>query len=366
MTPAEAQAMRGLRDLVRQTQTAGVARRAALLHMDRLPPSLAKPHHQRLARRAVEKLADRDHAQSFELSRGRLAIVWRSKGQDEIAAPMAALEHLLSDLPPGTGLPLGQLLSVHDLPAQAPWLLDALAEPCAPGAAARDPTAGLDPSLLTRLEESLTQADIGQFLRTRPVIDIAQAAPSLAWEERAVCVADMAACLCPGRHLTEGTWLFRRLARSIERRMLALMTGPREQATSRPFSIGLSVVSILSAAFLAFDAALPAAQRGKVVLRLEEADVLADTMSFSFARNYALTRGYKLLMAATGLTLLDHRAAAVDYTEVKLTADLQANPHRLPDRAHLVLSGIDDPSQNGLGQSARLRLDKGSRPGGLV
>jgi hypothetical protein len=345
MNAAEAQAGRGLRDLVRQTQTAGVARRAVLLHMDRLPPAMAKPLHLRLARDALAALSLRDHAQSFELARGRLAIVWRGKGQEEIASAMAALEQLLADLPQTNAVPLGHMVSIFDLPDQAPWLLDALAEPEGLAAPSPDPALGLDAALLSRLEEGLAQADLSQFLRRRPVMDLSAATPSLAWEDRTISVADMAASLCPGRHLAEGTWLFRRLARSIDRRMLALMTGPLELAGSRPFSLRVCVSSILSANFLAFDAALPAALRGHVVLRLEEADILADTMSFSFARNYAATRGYKLSARAGHLRLLDHAAAALDYTEMTLSAEIQADPRLLPDRARLVLSGVDDMAQ---------------------
>ena len=345
MNAAEAQAARALREVVRQTQAAGVARRALVLHMDRLPPQLARPHHQRLARQAVAALAGHDHAQSFELSRGRLVVVWRGQRAEEVGTAMAALTVMLTDMPQVGTVPLGQVISLYDLPGQAPWLLDALIEADGNGAAARDPALGLDPALLARLEETLAKADLSQFLRWRPVIDISGAAPRLAWEERAICVPDLAACLCPGRHLDEGSWLFRRLARSIERRLLALMTGPGELAGGRAFSLCISVSAILSAAFLAFDAALPASLRGKVVLRLEEADILADTMSFCFARNYALTRGYKLLARSAGPSLLDHAHAALDYTELSLNAETLARPELLPAAEKLVLSGVDDAAQ---------------------
>jgi hypothetical protein len=353
MTVAEAQAARALRDLVRQTQASGAARRAVVLHMDRMPAALAKPHYHRLARAALSSLSGRDHAQSFELPRGRLAIVWRSRGQEEIEGILASVERLLGDVAQGASqsthqgaiVLLGQLITIYDLPAQAPWLLDAAAEPELHDGRTAGAGLGLDAPLLNRLEESLAQADLSPFLRWRPVIDIEGAAPRLAWEERTICTAELAACLCPGRHLHEATWLFRRLARSIERRMLGLMTGPRELTGNRAFSLGVSVSSILSAAFLAFDAALPAALRGKIVLRLEAADILADTMSFSFARNYAFTRGYKVLVRADGPALLDHRGAGVDYTEVSLSPEIQADPGLLPDRARLVLAGVDDAAQ---------------------
>ncbi len=344
MNALEAQAGRALREIVRQTQTAGVPRRAVLLHMDRMPAALAKPHHHRLARAALAGLSERDHAQSFELSRGRLAIVWRPRGAEEIEGAMAGLDVLLGDLPQGGTVPLGQLLSIYDLPGQAAWLLDGLADLETQLDHAVDPALGLDVPLLIRLEETLTQADLSQFVRARPVIDIEGAAPRLAWEERAIGIVEMAATLCPGRHLQEGSWLFRRLSRSIERRVLAMLTAPRELAGARPFSMAISVSSILSAAFLAFDAALPAGLRGKVVLELEEPDILADTLSFCFARNYASARGYKLLLRA-GAGLLDLRAAGLDYAEVTLSAEVAADPSRLPERGMLVLGGVDDAAQ---------------------
>ncbi len=345
LQPDRGQAARALRDLVRQTVVSGTPRRAALLHMDQLPPALARPHHQRLARNVLTGLAERDHAQSFELSRGRLAIVWRSRGPEEIQRAMAALEHLMADLPQGQAVPLGQLLSVFDLPDQAPWLLDTLTEADQGSCSGVDPALGLDAALLTRLEEALVQADISQFLRWRPVMDIDGATPVLAWEDRTISCADLAGCLCPGRHVREGTWLFRRLSRSIDRRMLNMLTGPRDLLGSRPFSLAISVASILSPAFMAFDSELVAGLRGKIVLKLEAADILADATSFTFARNFAHAKQYRLLLRDAGAGLLDHDAAGLDFLELRLTPDLLAHPDRLPDRAKLVLAGVDDAVQ---------------------
>ena len=352
--PAAGMAAHGLRTLVQQTVLSGASRRAALLHMDRLPPPLARPHHLRLARSALAGLADRDHAQSFDLSRGRLAIVWRSRAPDDIDAAMAALAHLMADLPAGQAIAMGELLSVFDLPAQAPWLLDALAEPDPgadpPSGHGMDPALGLDAPLLAALEESLVQADLAPFLRWRPVIDIERGAPALAWEERTLAIGALAGCLCPGRHLAEGTWLFRRLARSLDRRMLALLTGPRELGGNRPFSLAITVGSILSPAFMAFDAALPAGLRGRVVLALEAADILADAASFSFARNFAHARLYRLLLRDAPADprtppLLHAESAGLDMEEMKLSPVLLDHPGLLAARERLVLSGVDSVSQ---------------------
>jgi hypothetical protein len=338
-TQGEAHAAQALRDLVQQTVLAGAARRAALLRIDRLPAALARPHHHRLARIALAGLAGRDGAQSFDLPHGRLAIVWRSRGPEDLAAALTGLEHLLADLPTGQAVPMGQLLSVFDLPGQAPWLLDTLTEP----AGAPDSDApGLDPDLLARLEDHVQQADLSPFLRRRPVM---QAGGGLAWEDRFMAMPELAQCLCPGRSLAEEGWLARRLARSIDRRLLALLTGPRDLSGSRPFALALCVASLLSPAFLAFDAALPAALRGHVVLKLDAADILSDAASFSFARDFAHTRGYTLLLRpgdAGQSGLLDPVAAGCDLVELRLTPELRAAPAALGDASRLVLAGVDD------------------------
>jgi hypothetical protein len=336
------QAARALRYLVRQTVISGTPRRAALLHMDQLPPALARSQYRLLARNILTTLAERDHAVSFELSHDRLAIVWRSRGPEDIERAMAALEHLMADLPQGQAVPVGQLMSVFDLPDQAPWLLDRLVEADHETRHGVDHGPGLDAALLTRLEEALVQADLSPFLRARPVMDVAGPTPVLAWEDRTVSCNDLVGCLCPGRHVQDGSWLFRRLSRSIDRRTLNVLTGPRELDVSRPFSLAISVASILSPAFLAFDAGLAAGLRGRIVLRLEEADILADAASFTFARNFAHARQYRLLLRDAGAGLLDHDAAGLDFLELRLRPDMRAHPERLPARDKLVLAGVDD------------------------
>jgi hypothetical protein len=126
--------------------------------------------------------------------------------------------------------------------------------------------------------------------------------------------------------------LFRRLTRSFDRRMLALLTGPAELRAGTPFAVHLHVASILSPEFLRFDAALPGGLRGCVTLYLEAADLLADTAAFTFARNYVRARGYRLLLRGASpalLALLDVTAAEIDYVQVGFDADLAADPDSL-------------------------------------
>ncbi|HTZ70819.1 MAG TPA: hypothetical protein VMB71_09240 [Acetobacteraceae bacterium] len=337
-----------LRELLRKTELAGTPRRALLLHTDRLPPALGKPHHQRLARDSIASLASADRAQQFELSRGRLVVIWRHRGGNELETALAALSLLLADLPEGQIVPPGQIVSLYDLPEQGAWLLDELADesgPTLPGAV--EATRPIDIAMLGRLEQTLSQADVSRFVRWRTVLRLADGAPVPAWEERYVAAHDVAATLCPDRRIKADPWLFRRLTRTFDRRMLAMVAGPQELRDSGPFALNLNVATILAPEFLRFDAVLPGTLRGAVTLNLIAADILADPATYTFARNFARSRGYRLLLrhaSAALLSLFDVGAAELDYIQIDYTPEFAADPDSLrlllPPTATPVLTGV--------------------------
>ncbi len=329
-----------LADMLGQITRSGAHRTAALLHSDRLPPGLAKPHHLRLAREALGPLAAADRARSFELSRGRLVVLWRGTLDAELAQARRALEHLLADQP----CPSGELLTVYDLPAQAAWLADELTEAPPPVA---PPGVKLDAGELACLEARLVQADLSRFTRWRAVMRLDRGAPALAWEERSFDVDEIAASLCPGHDPQADPWLLRRLRRTLDRRMLAMLAASRELRGCGTFALSVTTEAILSAAFVAFDAALPLALRGEVILNLEAADILADPDGYTFARRFAQARGYRLALAGATPALLrffDVRAAALDIVSLACTAELMQAPGLaalVPDAACIVLTGLD-------------------------
>jgi hypothetical protein len=343
----------GLRDLLQKTELSGTRRRALLLHTDRLPPHLAKPHHQRLVRDAIASLAMADRAQNFELTRGRVAVVWRDRDGKELETVMAAIGHLLADLPDGQELPLGQLATVYDLPEQADWLLDELRHErghVAPGAAG--PSRPLDIAMLVRLEQTLAQADVSRFVRWRSVLRLGGGARATAWDERYVAAHEVAATLCPEYRVKADPWLFRRLTRCFDRRMLATLSAAHALRDGAPFALNLNVASILAPEFLRFDAALPASLRGGVTLNLDAADILSDPASFLFARNFARARAYRLLLrnaSASLLSLFDVGSAELDFVEVPLTQSLTASPDTLrlllPPQIAIVVTGLSTQAQ---------------------
>jgi hypothetical protein len=296
--------------LVRACAAAEIGRQALLLRLSRLPPGLDRPHHLRLVHAALAPLTEADRARLFRLPNDDVALVWRDKGLGPDGAhlqdgPVQALHHLFSDLP-------GDIVLLLDLPRDAERLLGAVAASRALPATAVSaaPVAAscaepLDIGGLSALEAALMGADLGRFVRRRPVCRVApDGEVRLCWERRHLSLLAVAADLLPGQDAAADPWLLHRLRRTLDERLLALLTDPAELRDAVPFAVELNAASILSTSFLRFDAALPAPLRGAVVLELTPADILADPATFLFARDFAHGRHYRLKLAGVTASLL--------------------------------------------------------------
>ncbi len=292
---------------VTSSALSGVARRALVLRLSRLPPGFARPHHLRLARAALDPLRRADRAEAFELPNSDTAVLWRGQGGPALQASLAAVAELFA----GAGDPdpdPAALCLVLDLPEQAETLLRLARESGATESTATppDPRPPLDAAGLAALEGALTRADLTRFVRRRPVcVPGPGGSFHLAWEKRALAVGDLEAALAPGRSCRGDPWLFRRLTLTLERRVLAMVIAPGELARAAPFALDLTVGGVLGPDFLRFDAILPAALRGRIVLDLQAADILSDLSTFRFARDFAQARGYRLLLKCCDPDLLD-------------------------------------------------------------
>ncbi len=352
--------------LIENCAASGVGRQALLLRTDRLPPALSRPHHLRLAEAALAPLLGASRAQLFHLPGPRFAVTWRGDAEVLLLDVIENLDHLLEDAPAGTPS-LHALVSLYDLPAQGDLLLHALETPAPlPVVASSMPGEALDPPGLAALEDALAQADLARFARRHPVWRLGRHETVLAWERRTLSVRELAAELLPGRDLHASPWLFRRLTRTLDRRMLALLASPGELAQAGPFALALNVASVLGPEFLRFDSALPGRLRGHVTIEMTPADIMADPAAFAFARGFARARGYRLLLRdVTPLLarLLSLPALELDHLHVAWSPDLMG----LDPAADAQFLAACPPERTVLaGADSRTALDWGLQAGMLL
>lgn len=315
--------------LIRECQRADIPRQAVIVRLSRLPPERLKPHHLRLARAALEPLAHADRARMFVLPTQDIVTVWRGTAEAARSVSRTAVLHLFDGddfVPP---MP-DDLWEELQLPRDAERLLSLSRGPEeeAPAPVSDHVMMPLDPAMLGRLEAQLAQADVARFSRRHPIARVAlDGSVRLAWEKRVLCTAELADSMVPGRDVEADPWLFRRLTRTIDRRVLALLAAPGELTDAGPFAINLNVASVLAPEFLRFDTALPNGLRGKVTIDFMPEDILADPAAFLFARDFARARGYRLALQGVGadlLGVLPHRRLGLDLVHLLWSEDMPA------------------------------------------
>ena len=352
--------------LVANCASAGVARQALLLRFDRLPASVTRPHHIRLAEAALAPLLRMPRAELFQLPGPCLAVAWRGEAEAALLDVIDGLEHLLMD-PAGSTPALSDLLALYELPDTGDLLLDAFTDACRPSPEAdAGPAIPLDPAFLTLLETCLAQADVARFARRQSVWRRDGPRSILAWEDRTLSIPELTDELAHGYDLQAEPWLFRRLTRTLDRRVLALLASPGELAAAGPFALRLNVSSLLGTDFLRFDAALPAALRGRVVIALSPADIVADARSMQFATGFAQARSYRTLLqldAADLLPVMVPLAMEFDYLAIPWDDGLAGSTdgalaQHMPER--LVLTGCDTSVAVEWGLASGVRLFTGA------
>lgn len=337
-----------LAGLIGESAGAGITREVLWFSLSLLPSPLAEPHHLRLAGDALAPLEAADRVRKFMLPNDDQVMVWRGAAHDLVAQCEELVRHLFADEPSLLPEPRALLQRFH-LPGDAARLRAKIAAShydADPGVEAK-PVAGtmLTPARLAVLETDLATANVARFARRRDVCvrqDDGSFSPG--WEGRVLSINELAETLAPEHDLRADPWLFRRLTRSLDRRMLALLAAPEELRSAGPFGINLNVGSILAPDFLRFDEALPGRLRGHVVIGLDVADVMADPGAFGFARDFARARHYRLMLrglSPLGFALLPRARLGVDLVQIRWSPSWAESDIDLGDPADIVVYGTD-------------------------
>ena len=317
---------RRLAALVRDCAASGVARQVLVLRLSDLPDGRSRPHHLKLARDALLPLMGAARVQLFDLPNQDIVVVWRGE-TPALRASLDGLALLFADDPAFGPDPLA-LATTLALPDDTELVLRVVAESMSARAPADVPSGAglpLDPATLATLVRAIAQADMSRFARRAPVCRPGPEGMRLAWERRFLSDAELFETMLPDRAPRADMWLFRRLTRMLDRRMLALLSMPEELRGAAPFSLDLNVASLMGPEFLRFDANLPGALRGHVTINLRAEDMLGDLSAFCFARDFVRLRGYRLLLQdleASQVALLPADRLGLDFVQLRFGAAL--------------------------------------------
>ncbi|MEX1107976.1 MAG: hypothetical protein WEC00_03600, partial [Dongiaceae bacterium] len=164
----------------------------------------------------------------------------------------------------------------------------------APVAAGEDAT--LDLVQFAAIAGRIAASDLSGVVRFQPVYAVAaDMTMTRQFDELYVSIGDLERIVAPGRRLVADRWLFQHLTKTLDRKMLALLTSGKgvglatEALQSRflrsgRFSLNLNVSTVLSPEFRDFETGLDEATRRSVVIELQKIDVFADLGSYLFVR----------------------------------------------------------------------------------
>ncbi len=184
----------------------------------------------------------------------------------------------------------------------------------------------LTPLELAKVEDALQRVDLSSFTRRQAVCAFVEDGKAeTVFTELFVSIADLRETLMPRTDLAVNPWLFQRLTQTLDKRVMAQIARREDKTLTREgFSINLNVATLLSEEFVAFDEDF-APTNHDVVLEMRLEDIFSDPESFSFARDFAIERGYRLCI--DGLTLQNFQFAdperlGVHYMKLGWTRDL--------------------------------------------
>jgi hypothetical protein len=367
--------------LVRGIVAAGAARQALHLRLSNLGPGWTRAHHHRLVREALEPLLHSTRAQLFELTHGDLVAVAPLQGRHLPMAEAALTTLFAADLGEAAA-PSRPPFAVHRLPEEAAALLAAVEASLGPRAPVAPQAGGdaLTTADLAALERGLGNASLARFLRRRPVCRLVAGGGGAepVWEEWRPALDELRAALLAGADPALAPWLFRRLRRLLDRRLLAELARPEELRRRGPIGLSLGLDSLGSAEFLRLGSMLGGAGRARTVLALPAEDALADPEGFRFAREFCAARGFRMALdvaepgvlpllpvARLGVELVRlHWSPALPLAAQQLAGGLAGALPPGPER--VVLTGADRAAAIGWGWEEGITLFEGAllRPRG--
>jgi hypothetical protein len=328
-------------------------RRALHMHLSRLKSHNRRDHHLRIAINTFESNVKSLEGQIFRLANQDIIFVYKPVDPALIDEAVMRVRYLFTDDPLGEVPEVDgddPFVTYYDVDRNFQQLLELvrgfhdeaqkrqrrLAAIGGSGEPAEKPP--ISPHKLGELIDTIISADLSNLMRRQPVYALlTDQVPQPLFRELFISIADLQKQVLPNFNILANRWLFQYLTETLDKRMLALLMRNDDPAIANSFSVNLNVSTILSQEFLAFDASLKSGARGTIVLELQMVDIYADIATFTFARDFARERGYRLCLdGLTELTLghVDRERLGLDLIKLQWSPIL-ADERRQDARARL-------------------------------
>ena len=185
----------------------------------------------------------------------------------------------------------------------------------------------LTPAQLGQLEQSLATTDLSAIMRQQPVCAVTpNESPEIVFHEMYVSIDELGRTLLPGVSITSDPWLFQRLTRTLDSRVLRQVA--RDQAkTERAFSLNLNVATVLSPDFRRFEQALGSGARGRLIVEFQQIDIFSDMAAYLFAREYLRELGFRICLDGLNhmtLPYVDREQLGIDLLKMQCSDDLMS------------------------------------------
>lgn len=183
----------------------------------------------------------------------------------------------------------------------------------------------LTPEQLGKLEAALSNADLSALMRRQPVCAITpNDPPEIVFHEMFVSIEDLGRTLMPGVSIASDPWLFQRLTRTLDSRVLRQVAHDHAK-TERAFSLNLNVATVLSPDFRRFEQTIGLGVRGRLIVEFQHIDVFSDMPAYLFAREYLREVGFKICIDGLNhltLPFVDRESLGLDLLKMYWSDDL--------------------------------------------
>ena len=323
--------------------------RAVHLHLSQLKAQNRRDYQLRVAASEFDALLRQFNSELFQLSNGDIVFLWHTGTFAEVDPVVLRLRYLFSDdplanatnsatddhqeillEPRGEAPQAGKFCSWFELEREYDsfcFRMDELLESLqTTGQGGSRTEAPLDPGRLVQLEASLATIDLSGLCRRQAVCAVlGQSGPQPLFSEIYVAIRELANALVPGIDLTADTWLFQRLAQSLDRRLLTCLARHELTMPQGAISLNLRLATLLSPEFLKFDNEFRRQAGSPVIIELQLIDIFAELGAYLFIREFVRDRGY--LVCIDGLhhlhlPLIDRKRLGADLIKVIWSPDL--------------------------------------------